>query len=1490
MTKRLWNLVLVLAYLLGVQSARAEFKDFKLNLEGEGILSAEEVAGQKTVSFGIIVNSDGTLTRVDATDASANAVFNGRYNNDHGCVGVSLTFAVDGPVKIGLGTCQYGNGDAPAFDSDGKEVLKINSNDGTCFHGDREKNIVYGVYKGGATTLTLKPGNYTPFISVAKAEASDLVEDHKITFGFGSYEGAGILPAELKVEEGKTFTVPANFTMYQEGKTLVSWTDGSKNYEIGEIVTVAADMALTPVFVDNAVTLADRTDAVTLRWDFQRQNGAPVVGFEGVSGFWVTQVKIGTEVIDVKLDFDTRNGGKIANANWNDWAQMNSGTTFKVPSCKGAVVSTEAYSAPTTTTVDGIAIGNGSTQPSFTCQSKAEFVDLVIGDGSYYRFVQVMLPYVPKDLTGTSFDNKEASVVWAFNSADYMTDLTITPESTFSIANFDIGECNYKKVITTTMCPDVKFVDIASFNGPTDIIKWCVKPVKGLKFTPVSISFYIGRDGTDGAGKDVTVKGEISGSDVVETFATITPHRNNKTQADDKHGADETYTTKFEYTLTPEQQKALTSGEGFNLVMNNGYANTKGLLVSDVHINGVLNGTVEAVEKFSLKLSANIEDGGKITAYPAAEEYEEGTEVKLTAARNFGYKFVNWTDAAGKEVSAEPVFVYKVNANSELIANFEQIKTYSLDYSVDGGAKLYMVTPTPEPVVIDGRNMYEEGTTVTLAAASNPVVAFTNWSDGQSSSEISIVMDADKVITANYSAVDFLAGWDFVRKGNDGRAADFASADNDAAALVLRNADGTTTGWLDKSLASDKNGYEGRPGAVNWRTTGLGEYYWQTMVNAEAFTDLKVITAMVYNYNAYQKYNVEYSLDGENWKPVGTIFMEGTKKWTDGEFTLPAEANNQKTVYIRWIADKNSEVDGTVSDNDGACLGATYITGTSKLIDDGTAPVLVSFVPAEGSTTASINGKIVLTFDEKVKVKEGTKATLGDLTLTPSVTGKTVMFQYKNLAYNSKYTFSLPAGSVSDLTDNALKDAITINFTTKNRPTVAKALFDAEVSTVDELLAAIKAASSRDDKTKRFRIFIHDGEYRIPASATATKLGTDEKEYPDPTTYINVPNISFIGESVDGVVITNTLPDKPAVMEGIGRGDVLSLEKNATGTYFQNLTMKSSMGDGAGRDIVLNDKSDKTVMKDVCLWAYQDTYVSNNERSRFYFEGGLLRGCTDFLCGKGDVYYNAVTLQMCGEGGYLAVPSVPKKYGYIFKDCEIVGESEMLDGNYTLGRPWGKGTPIALFIDTKMTVKPSAAGWNEMGDGWPARFAEYNSMTANGTVIDLGQRKKIFSNTHENNPVLTKEEADAVSYEVVMGGDDDWDPASATEQAPAPANVKFENGLLTWDDSDYASCWAVCKNGKVIAFTVEPKFDVTTARADEAVYSVRAANEMGGLGEAVGVGGITSGSCGIYVDEPVVSTVYYNLQGIRVDASAEGVLIRVDTLESGRTVTTKVLR
>ena len=1105
-----------------------------------------------------------------------------------------------------------------------------------------------------------------------------------------------------------------------------------------------------------------------------------------------------------------------------------------------------------------------------------------------------------------TYQNEEASVSWPFNDDNYATQYTKSPENGFSLVSVNTGDLKYSlKTSQTTKDKDGNKMVMAGFGpvGTTKAVEWTIKPSKGLTFTPTSISTYVNRFGTDSE-NGVTVTAKLSDGTSVD-LGNFTALRENKTTETDKFSKNENLTNHIVIQLTADQQAKLTSAEGFTLSCTVGVGKTKQQGFADVHINGLLNGTIQQVEQYTLSAVVSTVGAGTVKVSPAGTVFDAETPITVTATKNFGYKFVNWTDANNQVVSTDEAYTFSISTNTALKANFEKINTYALDYKVEGGAKDYMVSATPAPTIVNGKNMYEEGTEVTLTASSNDILTFTNWNDGETGAERKINMNADQSFTAAYSAKDFIAGWDFYKSAREGRTADFAAEDNDVDQLILRDADGNTYAWLDKSYSA--GGYEGKNAAVNWTTVStkpLGETYWQTKINATAYTDIKVKSSMLYNYNAYETYNVEYSLNGTDWTKVGAINMPGAKAWTDGEFTLPSDANNKAEVYIRWIADKTSSIKGATGNNDGIAIAGIYITGTAQLVNDGKAPVLVNTVPAEGATNASANGKIVLTFDEKVKLTGNAAATLGTQKIEGAVSGKTITFAYKGLNYATAYTFTLAAGSVADLTDNATDQAIVLNFTTKTKPAVTKALYDFIVPTDGDFKAALAAAAKRTDTSKRFRIFIKQGDYKIPADEKSKVTGSDGKSYANPTTYMNTPNVSIIGEGMDNTSLTNTVPNSGQsanVLEGIGKGDVLCLQKGATNTYFQDLKMYSSMGDAKGRDIVLNDQSNKTICKNVNLWAYQDTYVSNNQNGKFYFEDGILRGRTDYLCGKGDVYYNNVELWICEKGGYLAVPSQPKKYGYIFKDCTIkdATAAKDLNGNYTLGRPWGKGTPIALYIDTKMEAIPSAAGWNEMSGGYPKRFAEYNSYTSTGSVVDLKDRKKVYDaydskdgdnyvnrrNETAGDPILAAEEAAFYTVENIMGQDDDWDPTAATEQASAPTNVKLNGTTLAWDNNDYALLWAVCKNGKVVDFTVEPTYNVDDASA---TWSVRAANEMGGLGEATEAT-TSTGIENITTSADVLSTKIYSADGVQVSKLQRGINIVVKTMTDGSKKTNKVV-
>lgn len=1067
-------------------------------------------------------------------------------------------------------------------------------------------------------------------------------------------------------------------------------------------------------------------------------------------------------------------------------------------------------------------------------------------------------------------------------------------------------------------------VTFVKFQQKADVpVTFTLIPENGITFTPTKVYGLIERFGTDGCSIAVNVSNEDG-----KTFDLATALKGPRATVAKTEAKNSGVTDHFDLAIASD--KAMGSTTAFKLTVtcaNNGNEKdgykTYGL--SAIRIEGTLSGTAAPLAKHTLTLATVPADLGTVTATPQQAQYSEGAKVSLAAAKKFGYKFKNWTSGS-TVLSTEANYQHTIGtADATLTANYETLTTYSATIGVTGvdASKSYLVTATPAPT----NGKYEAGTTVTLTAReytsddkTEKFVSFTGWSDGSTETEHTVTVNAALNITASYQTADIVAGWDFnTAGGGASRAADWYSEDNSAVSLNLQKDDGTAAnGTLDKSHA--KGGVDGMDAVTNWRTTNgsdpLGTYNFYTTLNTKGFTGL---TADFYmecsaGFQAYSKQNFEYSLDGNTWTKITTVTLVG-KGWINTRIALPEACENVASLKLRWKSDTSSEVVGSEGTTDAQALAQIFITGTpGPDPDDHTAPTLTASTPANNANNASAQGRIVLTFNEKVVLDTSKPATLTcgqtSIPLTATATGTTLSYAYKGLAYNALYAFTLPAGGVKDRSGNATTQAVSLSFKTKQRDAVSKTLYNDVVGTVEQLLAALdKANKANATANDPYRIFIKNGLYKLPASETAKKTGFDNIQYPDPTTYLTGNNICLIGESRDGVVITNTLPavekkreekDKGPVnvLEGIGGGDVLDIL--GTNTYLQSLTLKSSMGDGKGRDIVVQEKGDHTVYKNVCLWGYQDTWTSNANTGHFYFEDCLLRGRTDFLCGKGDAYFLHDTLQMCDKGGYIAVPSAPAKEGWVFKECVIRGEAGVqgIDGNYTLGRPWGSGTPIALFIDTKMLAKPSAAGWNEMSGGYPKQFAEYNSTDAQGNAIPLDNRKTTFNTDKTNVPTIDQATAEALTLSKVIGGTTDWDPTSQTEQCETPKSLALsaDGTKLTWTADPYALLYVVRLNGDFVATVTEPEYTLPTTKAATItdVYTVQAANAMGGLSEAarfeitrsalrvVGQSGEALGA------SQVVGVEYYTLSGVRT-ASPKGATVVVTRWANGGATSKLVL-
>lgn len=394
-TLHLFLTTIAMLFAIGVQGAWAEFKDFSAILNnGNGTFIATNEQNQNTeISFGIAVDANGVSTRVAADDVNAVATVSGKYWNEHGMNGLVVTVPdVTGTLKITTGNCQYGS-DRSVKDVNGN-VLQTISHGSNCFKNSAT-NVTEAYVVVGETpqTITINGGNYCGYVKVEKTDV--VVNKYTVTYVNDDAQACGVVPTSVVFTEGDAaLKAPRNFTLYKDGYTLTGWNDGTKTYAVGESFTPTTDMTLSAVFTQNMKNLSDRSETVTIMWDFQRNNGAPTITAEnaGATGILVTQATVEGARIDVKLDYDATSG-KLNNSNWGDWCQINSGTVLTFPSCKDATVTAFVMNNLTTTTIGGIAPTMSGNNASVTVTSSNGTQQLVAGsDIQYIRTLTVALP------------------------------------------------------------------------------------------------------------------------------------------------------------------------------------------------------------------------------------------------------------------------------------------------------------------------------------------------------------------------------------------------------------------------------------------------------------------------------------------------------------------------------------------------------------------------------------------------------------------------------------------------------------------------------------------------------------------------------------------------------------------------------------------------------------------------------------------------------------------------------------------------------------------------------------------------------------------------------------------------------------------------------------------------------------------------------------------------------------------------------------------
>jgi len=131
-------------------------------------------------------------------------------------------------------------------------------------------------------------------------------------------------------------------------------------------------------------------------------------------------------------------------------------------------------------------------------------------------------------------------------------------------------------------------------------------------------------------------------------------------------------------------------------------------------------------------LTVSAGDGGSVST--TGGSFASGTQVSITATPNAGYSFSGWSNGS----TANPLTV-TLNSNTTITANFQVIvNSYTLTVTAGEGG------------TVTGGGEYEEGTEVTISAVANSCFNFSQWSDGETSSERVVTVNSNIGITAEF--------------------------------------------------------------------------------------------------------------------------------------------------------------------------------------------------------------------------------------------------------------------------------------------------------------------------------------------------------------------------------------------------------------------------------------------------------------------------------------------------------------------------------------------------------------------------------------------------------------------------------------------------------------------------------------------------------------------------------------------------------------------
>lgn len=284
------------------------------------------------------------------------------------------------------------------------------------------------------------------------------------------------------------------------------------------------------------------------------------------------------------------------------------------------------------------------------------------------------------------------------------------------------------------------------------------------------------------------------------------------------------------------------------------------------------------------------------------------------------------------------------------------------------GSTTATVTVEPEKAI------YFVGDEITLTLdLHDGLNTFTGWSDGSTELTRTVTLTGDLNLTANVVSANYEMIWDFdqLKDGNNKTltlplaANHAASAENPGAFGIMtveHSADKAT--YADTTSCQTRNNksyiYNGSKEPVLFMAALLrtrldsvtveqeeaaagykeeltkaccpNPDYYYIKFSTKGMTGVEVSSVILAEARMHKTTKVEYSLDNKTYNTLTTVTIDSVgDAWRDANVTLPAAAENQDAVYVRWIGDTESPIvgpgmGGTDKDGNGYPVSRKYYT------------------------------------------------------------------------------------------------------------------------------------------------------------------------------------------------------------------------------------------------------------------------------------------------------------------------------------------------------------------------------------------------------------------------------------------------------------------------------------------------------------------------------------------------------------------------------------